>query len=829
MPITAALFGVRESPGCQRLSLIPELLLGGGEGIGARGPWPSSPRTTFQDSLKRNIIPGEYSEAGPWILEAWDKNARFMKLSNGLSSLWRNVPPLGAGNLPGTLVSLCFFALLGLGLYHQALTPEFPPQHVARLPLGQEVILSGRLFRPSRVNPEGVRLYVAVEAWKSPEGWQAAAGRLLVTAPPLTPPPVGTSVVVRGKLREPRALQNPGALNRPRQLAAEGIFRQMHLNEPAHAVFLVGEEGPSMAERLRGGIRMILRGLPPDLEAFFLSMLLGDQGKVTPEMRRNLSCTGTSHLLVINGMHLGAVATVTFFLVFMVLRGFPWLLLRVNSLKIATVAAALPVVAYAHLAGGSPSTQRAEIMVLSYLLLMLLGRYRDVWSALALAAFLILVLNPLLLFAVSFQLSFAAVAGILYLSPRLLARFPGEAAAGAGVSGLSSLLGVGRRRLAELLVVSFSASLATAPLVAHHFQVVSIFGFLVNLAAIPLVLLLALPLGELAVLAQGLALTPLAEIFIQIGKFPLQWGYAVITWVAGLPGSGITVPAPSWVQVGLIYAVLGLVFLPRPSRFSRVGAALAGVVLVFTLALPLLRIAPRGEITVLDSNTGLEAVLVSPDGHRVAVTAAWEVWPGYEGGGIGALPGYLSWRQFRRLDAVLALSLNARNAPAMLTLAQQFDIGGFWWEGPRPEGKVVELINYLGDHGPPGLSLTKMNPPKKLGNLTLEYLSLAEGQGVALRATCRGRRILILPPLKQAVGKSLAEFGEDSLEILVAPGEVPPALLERLKPATVILYGSKTRGAGKGDSSRPLIYKTRSGAVTVTIGDQAATCTQWHP
>ena len=110
--------------------------------------------------------------------------------------------------------------------------------------------------------------------------------------------------------------------------------------------------------------------------AIYLAMLLGDQGEVTQAMRRNLSRTGTSHLLVINGLHLGMVALVTYFLSFWLLRCFPRLLLRVNAVKIATLLAAIPVVFYAWVAGGSPSTQRAEVMVLAYLLLVFLGRPR---------------------------------------------------------------------------------------------------------------------------------------------------------------------------------------------------------------------------------------------------------------------------------------------------------------------------------------------------------------------------------------------------------------------------------------------------------------------
>ncbi len=747
----------------------------------------------------------------------------------GLGSL--PIPQLFQKILPFQIIPWLFFALLGVGLYQQALTPSFPPQHIAHLPLNEEVVLSGRLCRPSRVGPEWVRLYVAVETWKSPEGWRPAGGTLLVTAPPLSGPPVGTPVVVRGKLREPQALNNPGAMNRPRQLAAEGVFRQLRLADPGHLVFLSAPEGPSLTERLRGGIRSILQDMPPDTEAIFLSMLLGDQGKVTPEMRRSLSRTGTSHLLVINGMHLGAVATVTYLLVFFLLRCFPWALLRVNAMKVATLTAAFPVVAYAHLAGGSPSTQRAEIMVLTCLFLMFLGRFRDIWSALALAAFLILAWSPLLFFAISFQLSFAAVGGIVYLTPKFLNLWPPRAPSMDQESGWKMWLGRWQRHGLELLMVSFTASLATAPLVAHHFQVVSLFGFLVNLAAIPLVLMMALPLGELAVLAQGLSLTPLAKVFIHIGQVPLKVGYVVIAWVADLPGSGVTVPTPGWLQVGLIYALIYSVFPRQRSPKTWAGAGLAAALLAATITFPLARPPQAGEITVLDSNTGLDAVLVAPEGGgRAAVTAAWEVWPGRTGGGLGALPAYLHWRQFRRLDALLALNLNARNAPEILTLAQQFDLGGVWWEGRRPEGKVVELMNLLGDAGRPGVSLTRMNPPTRLGSLALEYLSLAAGRGVALRVTCQGRKILILPPLKQAVLESLpAELAGGPLTALIAPGEAAAALAARLRPEMVIVYGSRKPEAGEADPSRPPVYLTRDGAVTLTLGQAGATCKQWRP
>jgi competence protein ComEC len=754
----------------------------------------------------------------------------FIKGIKALSDGLPNIRRLPWENLVVGATVFFFFTLLGVGLYHQALTPDFPPHHLARLPLAEEVILTGRLYRPSRVGPERVRLYLAVEARKSPTGWVPATGNLMVTLPVTasakTLPLLGTEVAMRGKLREPRPLLNPGLWNQPRHLAAEGIYRQMHMSDPTRLIFLSSKEAPSLAEHLRGGIRRLLQGMAPTTRAMYLAMLLGDQGEVTPQMRQHFSRTGTSHLLAISGLHLGALAAVTYFLVFGILKCFPRLLLRVNGVKIATVAAAVPVVSYAHLAGGSPATQRAEVMVLAYLLLVLLGRPREVWSALALAALVILILSPLRLFSVSFQLSFAAVSGLLYFLPRWFGPQIELSASEDLRLGWGARL---RRRLTEALAVSAVASLVTAPLVAHYFQVVSLYGFLVNLMAIPLVLMLSLPLGGLAVLAEAFSLTPLAQVLLVMGSLPLKLGYFIIAWTARLPGSGITVPSPTWLQVALIYAVIFLFFPQRRSTWTWAGAALGTAILAANIALPLLWTHQSCEIIVLDSYTGLDGILVAPGGQRVAVSAAYDIWPGWKGGGMGPLPGYLHWRQFRRLNAVLALNLNARNAQEMLTLAEQFEVGGFWWRGRRPVGKVVDLMNLLGDAGRPGLSLDRMNPPTSLGGMSLAYPTWDRGWGAALKITYQGRQALILPPLRQTVVEKLPWPEDSPLAVLVAPVDVPPSVVARLKPKSLVFYGSRGPEPQSANPSRPPTYLTREGAVTLTFTEKGAAFRQWRP
>ena len=335
-------------------------------------------------------------------------------------ALWAALALLWWQRRPARFLPLILFGLLGVAFYQQAWKPDFPPAHLTKLPQDQRLTLFGHLNRPGKLAGERVQLFMEALAWRSPWGWRPASGNLLVLAPAPEPPPVGAPLVVRGRINSPRMLLNPGTFNRPRFLAADGLFREVRLSDSQHLVFLAETQDYPWAERLRGGIRERLRELDPAGRAILMAMLLGDQGEITQAMRRNFSRTGTSHLLVINGLHLGMVALVTYFLSFGLLRCFPRLLLRVNAVKIATLLAAIPVVFYAWVAGGSPSTQRAEVMVLAYLLLVFLGRPGEVWSALALAALIILSLWPLRLFSISFQLSFAAVACLIYLVPRLV-------------------------------------------------------------------------------------------------------------------------------------------------------------------------------------------------------------------------------------------------------------------------------------------------------------------------------------------------------------------------------------------------------------------------
>lgn len=725
------------------------------------------------------------------------------------------------------LVPLALFFLLGLALARQAMNPALPSHHVVNLPQEQWVTLKGQLYRPCQKTDGGVRLFLAVTDWLGPPGWRAAAGKVLLVGGPGTPvPSEGAEVVVRTRLKEFRDPLNPGAFPRSRYWASQEIYRHGRLKEPTDLLILASRKPLGLRERFREGFRRLLAPLDQLSRAMYLTLILGDQGEVSREMRQAFGRTGTSHLLAISGLHLGALAGLGFGGAFWLLRRFPRVLLRVNALKVASALAALPVVAYAWIAGGSPATARAEIMILAYLLLVLAGRPREVLSALSLAGLIILIASPLLLFSLSFQLSFISVAALACLLPRWVRPPDPE------VLPRNPARRWGRRLLfwgRGALFASVVATLATAPLVAASFHTVSIVGVGANLLAIPLINGLAVPAGLLALAAQAVHAPVLAQGFLKLGQVPIRMAYIAISWGASLPGSALILPTPSWPQILLFYGVLLLIFPPRRSAATVIAGALAVILLAGTIFTPFLnRPSDICELTCLDSHTGLAGLLVAPSGRRLVISAGWPDWPGQEGRAGGALPEYLHWRQFRRLDQLMALSLTSRNAPELLRLAQEFQPGQVWLAGGRPGPEVIELRNFLGDLSRPARSLTRGGPPEALGEVNLAYYELASDRGVALEISFAGRRVLVLPPTGLKDLESLPAAHGAPLAALVSPTEPEPRCLAALRPAYVIVYGAPGgRFRSQRRSAPSNLYYTQEGAVTLQLSGKGAVVRQF--
>lgn len=354
----------------------------------------------------------------------------------------------------------------------------------------------------------------------------------------------------------------------------------------------------SIRERASAGLG---RGMPPREAELARGFVLGEDEGIDPGTEEDFRRAGLSHLLAVSGENVTLLA-----LLAMPLLGAFGIPLRERLFwTLALIAVYVPV------AGAGPSIQRAGVMGAVGLLATLGGRRSSRLYALALAAVVTLAIDPGVAGDVGWQLSFAAVLGILLLARRLS-------------RVLVARLGDGpwRRALADGIAVTIAATLATAPLIAFHFETLSTTTLAANLLAMPAVapaMWLGMCSGGLAQVS-GLPLEPLNGLNALLLAYVAQ----VASWCA----------APEWAELqvrlgpsGLVAAYLtlagGTLLCLCLSRFNLLASALKGVGVVVALATLLVGFPANGgageppvsplRIDVLDVGQG-DSILLRPAG-----------------------------------------------------------------------------------------------------------------------------------------------------------------------------------------------------------------------
>jgi competence protein ComEC len=268
------------------------------------------------------------------------------------------------------------------------------------------------------------------------------------------------------------------------------------------------------------------RGMPPREAALARGFVLGEDGELEAETREDFRRSGLSHLLAVSGQNVALLAL----LVMPVLAalGMP---LRSRLVWILGL-----IAVYVPLAGAGPSIQRAGIMGALSVLATLAGRRGSRLYALAFAAVVLLVLEPGIAADIGWQLSFAAVLGILLLAAPLRVAI----VARVGDRGW-------RRALAEGAAMTIAATLTTAPLIAFHFEAISTTTLFANLLVLPAVAP-AMWLGMLAAAAGQVPGFPV-EVLNAVSALLLAYIAQVAAWCG----------RPSWAYLHVRLGAGGLV------------------------------------------------------------------------------------------------------------------------------------------------------------------------------------------------------------------------------------------------------------------------------
>ena len=560
---------------------------------------------------------------------------------------------------------------------------------------GQAVTVLGRVIDDPEATGRRVKLRIAVESVDRGEGWEPLRTRALAYAEPpeslllQREPPYfryGDRLRLEGVLERPLPIAD---FDYPSYLANQGISGILWSRETT----LVSQ---GVGSRWRGWIFELRRKLSASIEdslgepqsAMARALLLGQRGGLPAELAQDFRDTGTSHLLAISGLHVGILLTMS-------LGAAVWLMGRRRQLYLVLPLAFIWL--YAMVSGGPPSVVRAATMGTVFLAALALGRPRSILPALALSAAAMVAVNPEVIRQVSFQLSFAAMAGIAVALP-YQAKFAPDIAAGIARR-------TGRQRpwatyaltwLVSALIVALAATLATWPLVAFNFHRIPLLGIFITILALP-----ALPfilLGALATAAAGLVHPAIGQLLSWITWAPLSYLVGLVSQAPQPAVSG------AWVGDWLVWAwyiMLGglllltgglgrisqlpvlLDWLVRPPAPATPGVAmpsgstmgLAG--LAFVLAPAAIFIwaqllsGPDGKLHVyfFDVGQGDSTLIVTPSGRQVLVDGGPE-----SDSATGSLTGPLSAGD-QSLDLVLLTHMDADHSRGLLEVLERYRVG----------------------------------------------------------------------------------------------------------------------------------------------------------
>jgi len=283
----------------------------------------------------------------------------------------------------------------------------------------------------------------------------------------LAPVQAGDRVMGRGYIQPIRNYGNPEEFDYRSYMASRGIHHQCYLEEYAWSK-AQGDNRLSMrafSNRMRSRMLSHLdAGINGESEqAVAAALLLGYKGGLTPDMKSRFSASGTMHILAVSGLHVGVI-----YLIFHHLLIFADRYRHGRMVKTGVIIMILA--GYAFLTGLSPSVCRATLMFGVIALGRTLRRNPSTYNSLAFSAFLLLAVNPMLIFSVSFQLSYAAVASIAFFQPRLyrLVEFHGIP-----------------DKLWQWLTLAIAAQIGAAPLIIRYFHTFPNYFWLSNFIAVP--------------------------------------------------------------------------------------------------------------------------------------------------------------------------------------------------------------------------------------------------------------------------------------------------------------------------------------------------------
>lgn len=670
---------------------------------------------------------------------------------------------------------------------------------------------------------------VRVTGLRREDHWQPADGEIVVSTPGTLPGNffAGQPVEISGVIARPPPPLADGLFDYRDYLQTRGIFYQLKTSSTND-----WQLGASPLTRLPLTDRFLTwskhtlaLGLPVEDEPLRLlwAMTLGWRTAFTGDISEPFLRAGTMHLFAIDGLRIALISEMLV------------ALLRVLQISRAWCGLiAVPLIwFYTAATGWEPSAIRASVMMTIVIGGWALKRPGDLVNSLAAAAFIILLWEPRQLFEASFQLSFFVVLVIGLLMPplnnisdRLLRHDPllPDKLLPRWRRALTTML----RMLSRYFALSLTAWIGSIPLAACYFHLFSPVSPLANVIAVPLgTLALTSNLGALVC---GNWLPWATELFNNSAWFFMVAMTDVSVFFTKIPGAFFYVPAPSWLEIGIYYAVLvgalsGWLFAPKRRIWSTAILIFIGVIYFGRWE----QSRNETELTVLPLNGG-HCVFVDAPGRK----NDWLVDCGNDSAVEFTLKPFLRAQGVNKIPRLILTHGDPRDIGGAASLNELFGVREIYTSSVHFRSRVYREI--IAEFEKPPAHRQIINRGDTLGCWRVLYpgatndFPRVDDNTLVLQGNFTGARVLLLSDLgRKGQDELLSQTSDLRADIVIAglPNEGEPlceVLLDAIHPKVVVIADSEfpaTRRASRELKQRlsarniPVIYTRTAGAVTI--------------
>ena len=514
---------------------------------------------------------------------------------------------------------------------------------------------------------------------------QRISAKFLVRFQKTVPLRYGRHVTLTGVLEQAQDKRNPGSFDYRAYLARQGVDGIID----AKGFLRIGEQRGFLplrwiealrirTERVIDSIYTGASATEPSLHAQLLKgILLGKRSDLPTETLDIFRNSGTFHVLAVSGLHVGLIAMFCYF-------GFRCFRLPQKVLCLLTIAA---VLIYACLIGFRPSVFRASLMAILFLFATVIDRDADLFNLLGFAALVLLLLNPLQVWDVGFQLSFVAVTAIVYFVPKMekpLRRLweNEDTAASQHISMLTKFRNAAVKWLVLSYLVTLAAQIGTTPLIAYHFFRSYPLGIVVGPFAVGLVSL---------IVAVGMVSVCVGFIWVPFAKLLALLNHAIISIFLALidlfgQAWGVVKVAPPSFGICVLY--VAIFFVIANWHYVRRHWRIASLVGLSVIAIWVWDTAfhEKGrllEVVTLDVGQGDATFVRFPDNRTMLVDGGiqrsyydekkqrqvdYDV-------GKRIIEPYLDFRAVRKLDRVVLTHPDIDHGGGLAYILQNFEVG----------------------------------------------------------------------------------------------------------------------------------------------------------